>query len=85
MIAGIALLGVVTATLASWIVDRVAAQDELSHVATRRKVTELTEQVTELKQVLMQHAAQFAATSGTPAPTLPEAINAAGSRKGPEA
>ena len=72
MVAGIALLGVVTATLASWIVDRVAAQDELSHVATRREVTELTDQVTELKQVLVAHAAEMAAASDT-------------SRKGPEA
>ncbi|MGV8857902.1 potassium channel family protein [Rhodoglobus sp.] len=65
MIAGIALLGVVTATLASWIVERVAAQDELSHVATRREVTELTEQVTELKHVLMAHAAEMADAGGT--------------------
>jgi len=70
MVAGIALLGVVTATLASWIVERVATQDELSHVATRREVTELTEQVTELKQVLMTHATEMAASSGTAAPTL---------------
>jgi len=72
MVAGIALLGVVTATLASWIVERVATQDELSHVATRREVTELTEQVTELKHVLMTHAAEMADASGS-------------SRKGPEA
>ncbi|GAA1208045.1 potassium channel family protein [Rhodoglobus aureus] len=64
MVAGIALLGVVTATLASWIVDRVAAQDELSHVATRREVTELTEQVTQLKQVLLEHAAEMATVTG---------------------
>lgn len=74
MVAGIALLGVVTATLASWIVDRVAAQDELSHVATRREVTELTGQVTELKQVLLEHAAQVAASEENrkgPEPKLP--------------
>ncbi|MBH0053390.1 MULTISPECIES: potassium channel family protein [unclassified Salinibacterium] len=71
MMAGIALLGVVTATLASWIVERVAAQDELSHVATRREVTDLTKQVAELKHVLLEHATQMAATSGNPAPTLP--------------
>ncbi|WP_255560075.1 potassium channel family protein [Salinibacterium sp. M195] len=69
MVAGIALLGVVTATLASWIVERVAAQDELSHVATRREVTDLTKQVAELKHVLLEHASQVAASSGTPAPT----------------
>jgi voltage-gated potassium channel len=91
MVAGIALLGVVTATLASWIVERVAAYDELSRVATRREVTELTTQVNELKQVLLEHATQFAVTSGTPVPTVPDATNAARhadvavGRKGPKA
>jgi voltage-gated potassium channel len=90
MVAGIALLGVVTATLASWIVERVAAYDELSRVATRREVTELTTQVNELKQVLLEHATQFAVTSGTPVPTVPDATDAARhsdvevSRKGPK-
>jgi voltage-gated potassium channel len=37
MIAGIALLGTVTATLASWIVRRVAEEDESSQAATRRQ------------------------------------------------
>lgn len=49
MIAGIALLGTVTATLASWIVRRVAEEDESSQAATRRQVEELTAQVNTLK------------------------------------
>ncbi|GHD79855.1 voltage-gated potassium channel [Salinibacterium amurskyense] len=77
MVAGIALLGVVTATLASWIVERVAAQDELSHVATRREVTELTDQVNQLKHVLLEHATQMAASSGTPAPSSPTSASGA--------
>lgn len=52
MIAGIALLGVVTATLASWIVERVATEDELSQAATRHQVTELSEQIAELRKQL---------------------------------
>ena len=48
MIAGIALLGTVTATLASWIVRRVAEEDESSQAATRRQVEQLTAQVNTL-------------------------------------
>lgn len=42
MIGGIALLGTVTATLASWIVQRVAEEDDAGRAATRRQVDELT-------------------------------------------
>lgn len=49
MIGGIALLGVVTATLASWLIQRVAEQDEAAQVATRAQVAELTEQVRQLR------------------------------------
>ena len=45
MIGGVALLGVVTATLASWLVERVRADNEEEATATRAQVTELTEQV----------------------------------------
>jgi voltage-gated potassium channel len=45
MIGGIALLGIVTATLASWLVDRVAEQDEASQAATRKQVADLSEEV----------------------------------------
>ena len=49
MISGIALLGTVTATLASWIVQRVAAEDEANQAATRKQVEVLTEQLRELR------------------------------------
>ncbi|EME19983.1 potassium channel family protein [Rhodococcus qingshengii] len=45
MIGGIALLGIVTATLASWLVERVAEQDEASQAATRKQVADLSEEV----------------------------------------
>lgn len=52
MVAGIALLGVVTATLASWLIQRVAEQDEQSQAATREQVLELSEQIAALRREL---------------------------------
>lgn len=45
MIGGTALLGIVTAKLASWLVERVAEQDEASQAATRKQVADLSEEV----------------------------------------
>jgi len=45
MIGGIALLGIVTATLASWLVERVAEQDEAGQAATRKQVADLSVEV----------------------------------------
>ncbi|WP_072691205.1 potassium channel family protein [Rhodococcus marinonascens] len=53
MIAGIALLGVVTATLASWLLQRVAEQDEASQSVTRAEVMALTEEVSALRAELV--------------------------------
>ncbi|MGY1937686.1 MULTISPECIES: potassium channel family protein [Nocardia] len=52
MIGGIALLGVVTATLASWIIQRVAEEDEASQAATRAQVAELTGQIAAMRTEL---------------------------------
>jgi voltage-gated potassium channel len=52
MIGGVALIGVVTATLASWIVERVALQDEEKQTATRRQVNELARDVRALHERL---------------------------------
>ena len=49
MLCGIALLGVVTATLASWLVQQVAEVEEASQAATRRDVEALTAQVAALR------------------------------------
>lgn len=49
MTAGIALLGVVTASLASWLIDRVAEVEEESQAATRRDVADLREEIRALR------------------------------------
>lgn len=50
MLAGIALLGVVTASLASWLIERVTEVEEESQAATRRDVVALTEEVSGLRE-----------------------------------
>jgi voltage-gated potassium channel len=52
MIGGIALIGVVTATLASWIVERVSLQTTKTAAATERQVEELLGEVAELKDMI---------------------------------
>ena len=48
MIGGIALVGSVTATLASWIVQRVAMEDAAEEVATRAQIEELRQEIRRL-------------------------------------
>ena len=52
MLAGIALLGVVTASLASWLIDRVRAVEAESQAATRRDVAELAREIASLRDEL---------------------------------
>lgn len=52
MIGGIALVGSVTATLASWIVQRVAAEDTAEQVATRTQIEELRDEIQRLSNLL---------------------------------
>ena len=52
MIGGIALLGTITATIASWLVQRVAEQDQANQAATRRQVYELSQQVQVLQDLI---------------------------------
>jgi voltage-gated potassium channel len=52
MIGGISLLGVVTATLASWIVQRVAEEDDAHHAATSAEIRELRNEIRSLKDML---------------------------------
>lgn len=61
MIGGIALLGVVTATLASWLVERVAEAGESERAATHAQVEALTLEVRALRDTLAQ-------TTSAPAP-----------------
>lgn len=59
MIAGIALLGTVTATLASWLVERVQEEQQ----ATSADVAELTEEVRQLRAALEHSVPSSAGTS----------------------
>ena len=53
MIGGIALIGVVTATLASWIVERVSTETK-AITATEAQVEQLRSEVAELKQLILE-------------------------------
>ena len=52
MIGGISLVGVVTAALASWIIQRVAEEETASQVATAAHIDELRSEIRELAQQL---------------------------------
>ena len=56
MIGGISLIGVVTASLASWIVQRVAETDRASQAATAAQIDELREEVRTLVEELRRNA-----------------------------
>ena len=75
MVTGIALIGIVTATLASWIVDRVdsetdkRAQESSSEIQQlRSSVAELSATVTALHDELREHRADMAAIADTTKP-----------------
>jgi len=52
MLGGIALIGVVTATLASWIVEKVSATNEAEKVATKAHIDELAVELRALREEL---------------------------------
>ncbi len=52
MLGGIALLGVVTATIASWIVEKVAQREDDDRAATRRDMRALAAQIAQLQTAL---------------------------------
>ena len=54
MIGGISLVGVVTATLASWIIQRVAEEESLSQAATVAHIEELRSEIRGLAQELRE-------------------------------
>lgn len=66
MSAGIGVVGVVTATTASWIVERAAGGDDDAEAATRGQVRSLARQLDDLGQRLPQ--AEAAAPSAAPEP-----------------
>ena len=66
MLAGIALLGLLTASLASWLIERVQEVEEESQAATRRDVAALTAEVATLRELLVAYTSQ---TRSGPDPT----------------
>jgi voltage-gated potassium channel len=74
MVCGIALLGVVTATIASWLVQKVSDVTEKEEAATRAQVEHLTSEVAQLKSHLMIRESERSepATPGTTTTQLPE-------------
>ena len=52
MVAGVSLVGVVTATLASWIVQRVAEEDNLNEAVTAAHIAELREEIRKLAETV---------------------------------
>ncbi len=61
MIGGISLIGVVTASLASWIVQRVSETDTANQVATATHIDELRNEINTLAEELRQIAPNAAA------------------------
>lgn len=52
MLAGIALLGIVTASIASWLIDRVREVDEERQAATRADIERLRVDIGRLRELL---------------------------------
>jgi voltage-gated potassium channel len=52
MLAGIALLGVVTAAIAAWLVNEVRVVDEVAQTATRGDIAQLRADIAELRAAL---------------------------------
>jgi voltage-gated potassium channel len=50
MLGGITLLGIITATLASWIVQRVSEEDTANQAATRAQIEELRDEIRRLNR-----------------------------------
>jgi voltage-gated potassium channel len=56
MVGGVSLLGVVTATLASWIVQRVAEEDTAGAAATAAQIEELRDEIRKLTETVTRRA-----------------------------
>jgi voltage-gated potassium channel len=52
MLSGIALIGVVTATFASWLIEKVQEVENAAQTATRRDIEALAEEVAQLRRTL---------------------------------
>ncbi|KQY56331.1 ion transporter [Nocardioides sp. Root140] len=66
MVAGIALLGIVTASFASWLLDRVSEVEEESNAVTRRDLRALTREIAALRAEVV--ALRSGEVAGQPLP-----------------
>jgi voltage-gated potassium channel len=64
VIGGITLLGTVTATLASWIVQRVSEEDTATHAATAAEIESLREEIRRLAQDVQPQYEQLSHDGG---------------------
>lgn len=64
MIGGISLIGMITATVATWIVQRVAEDDTTKQAATAAQIDELRAQITQLTALVAQHQSSTDAIPG---------------------
>ncbi len=71
MVGGIAVLGVVTATIASWLVQRVSQVTETEEAATRAQVDELRAEIVELRVALAAGGTRPDDNPAPPQPPLP--------------
>ena len=71
MVGGVSLLGVVTATLASWIVQRVAEEDTAGAAATAAQIEELRDEIRKLTE----------SVTGRTDPAYGEAVAGTGRRR----
>lgn len=83
MVAGIALLGTVTAMLASWFLERVTATEQDMKSATRREVASLANEIALLRELLIDNrnrteepgdVAAFLGATKQPAPKPAESV-----------
>ena len=68
MVAGVALIGVVTATLASWVVSLVTEENAEEEAATRAQVAALSAQVAALSAQVTALQEGLAVSGRPPAP-----------------
>lgn len=64
MMGGISLVGVVTATLASWIVQRVAQEDTLNQAATAAQIESMHDELRTEMQTLRTELERLSRTAG---------------------
>ncbi|GIL37047.1 potassium channel family protein [Phycicoccus sp. DTK01] len=75
MLAGIALIGVVTATFASWLIEQVAEIEETSRSATASDVEALSTQIARLQRTVDElRAGSTGGDAGQPSAPAPQAV-----------